>query len=327
MKKLSVICTCMVILSLVAVSAFAADYRTDVLEPGNSGGWTSSLKTFDDTYKIEAGQIFEVDIWLNNAPGPANGGGVFIDFTGFTDKISYVSCERYDNGVGELPGPWLAGVGNTINEPSPYGEGALIALVGNLAAVTPDDDGDIIIARVTFECLVSGTAEITVSVVPLMPTWAPSPPWDDGKVEPIALTISPFLPPESSTTTISIDNTSTSSTTFTSSTSTSTTSTSSTSIAATTTSTESTISTTTVSTPSSICLVEEIFGENSEEVEILRFFRDSVLNKTPSGREIIKMYNEWNYRIARLAREDEELKKQLTQTFHQIFSLIRIAEE
>lgn len=181
----------MFIVSLLVAPAFAAEYATDVLEPGNPGGWTSSLKTNDDTYKIEAGQTIEVDIWLKNAPGSANGGGAFIDFRGYTDKISYINCQRYDNGATELPGPWQAAAGNTLNEP--LGEGTLIVLVGNLSAVAPDGNGDIIIAKVTFQCLVSGTADITASVVPDLPTWAPSPPWVDATITPKTLTLGECL--------------------------------------------------------------------------------------------------------------------------------------
>jgi len=64
----------------------------------------------------------------------------------------------------------------------------------------------------------------------------------------------------------------------------------------TTTSTSSTtttpISTTTTSLPQppSDCLSEELYGEHSEETELLRYIRDNVLSQTLTGREIIKLY-------------------------------------
>ena len=38
------------------------------------------------------------------------------------------------------------------------------------------------------------------------------------------------------------------------------------------------------------CPFEQIYGEHSEETELLRYFRDNVLNQTPEGQEIIKLY-------------------------------------
>ena len=50
-------------------------------------------------------------------------------------------------------------------------------------------------------------------------------------------------------------------------------------------------STTTTTTPKPpLCAAEAIYGENSEQTELLRKYRDKVLSKTPEGREIIKTY-------------------------------------
>ena len=38
------------------------------------------------------------------------------------------------------------------------------------------------------------------------------------------------------------------------------------------------------------CLSVLLFGEHSEETEFLRSIRDTILSKTPEGREIIKLY-------------------------------------
>jgi len=44
--------------------------------------------------------------------------------------------------------------------------------------------------------------------------------------------------------------------------------------------------------PIGFCTAEKIYGEDSEEVELLRYFRYNVLSKTPEGREIIRLYYE-----------------------------------
>ena len=50
-------------------------------------------------------------------------------------------------------------------------------------------------------------------------------------------------------------------------------------------------STTTTTTPMPLlCAAESIYGENSEQTELLRKYRDKILSKTPEGREIIKTY-------------------------------------
>ena len=48
------------------------------------------------------------------------------------------------------------------------------------------------------------------------------------------------------------------------------------------------------------CPSEAIYGENSEEVEVLRYVRDNLLNQTPEGREIIKLYYQWSPVVIRL---------------------------
>jgi len=41
------------------------------------------------------------------------------------------------------------------------------------------------------------------------------------------------------------------------------------------------------------CVAETIYGEDSVEVEVLRHVRDNILTKTPKGREIIKLYYQY----------------------------------
>ena len=172
MKKLATLCACMVLLVPMAGLSFATTYGTDVLESGNPGGWTASLKTFDDVYKTEPGQTVEVDIWITDVPVGANAGGLYLDFKGSTDKLTYISCQPYNNSAGGLPGPWQDGGVVVVPEP-----GVLVVQVLQLGGdIPPDADGDIIIAKVTLQYTAAGSAEILVGTIPGVFTWGPIPP-------------------------------------------------------------------------------------------------------------------------------------------------------
>ena len=70
------------------------------------------------------------------------------------------------------------------------------------------------------------------------------------------------------------------------------------------------ISTTTTATPQP-CPSEEIYGEYTEETELLRKFRDEVISKTPAGQEFIKLYYQWSPSIVIAMRGDKAFKKQM----------------
>ena len=59
------------------------------------------------------------------------------------------------------------------------------------------------------------------------------------------------------------------------------------------------------------CFLLQIYGENSEEVKMLRSLRDNLLRQTPEGREIIKLYYQWNPLIVKMVKEDEEFKEEV----------------
>jgi hypothetical protein len=65
-----------------------------------------------------------------------------------------------------------------------------------------------------------------------------------------------------------------------------------------------------------------IYGEHSEEVELLRDFRDNVLSKSPVGQEIIRLYYQWNPAIVKAMEEDEEFKKDVREMIDEILPLI-----
>jgi hypothetical protein len=83
---------------------------------------------------------------------------------------------------------------------------------------------------------------------------------------------------------------------------------------------DDTVNTTTTTT--ALCPSETIFGKYSEKIELLRYFRDTVLSKTPEGQEIIRLYYEWNPVILKVMEEDEEFKDNLKEMLVGILPLI-----
>ena len=132
-----------------------------------------------------------MDVWMTGAPGNATSGGLWINFKTSTDKLSYVSAARaLTNGSEGVTGPWDAAAGGITNEPN--GVGTLQIVVGQTGGggAAPDGDGDIIVARVTLEYTVSGTASITARTIPGFTTWSPpANGWDDGSIPSTTLNI------------------------------------------------------------------------------------------------------------------------------------------
>jgi len=71
------------------------------------------------------------------------------------------------------------------------------------------------------------------------------------------------------------------------------------------------------------CMIEEIYGEHSEDAELLRYFRNTVLSKTPEGQEIIRLYYEWSPIIVKAMEEDKEFKEQTKEMVDGILPLIK----
>ena len=81
--------------------------------------------------------------------------------------------------------------------------------------------------------------------------------------------------------------------------------------------------TTTVPTPAPPCTAEKIYGEDSDEVELLRYFRDNVLNQTPEGRELIRLFYLWSPAIVKAMEEDEGFKEEMKEMIDRVLSLIK----
>ena len=100
------------------------------------------------------------------------------------------------------------------------------------------------------------------------------------------------------------------------STSTSTTISVTTSIITTSTTSPVTTSTTTISSTSTTirsgpCAAEAIYGEHTEETELLRKYRDNVLSKTPEGQEIIETYYKFSPAATMLLKQRPLLKDRI----------------
>ena len=77
-----------------------------------------------------------------------------------------------------------------------------------------------------------------------------------------------------------------------------------------TTTTTSILTTTTTTISAGPCAAETIYGEYSEQTELLRQYRDKVLSKTPEGQETIKTYYKFAPTITKLLENRPLLKNQ-----------------
>ena len=88
------------------------------------------------------------------------------------------------------------------------------------------------------------------------------------------------------------------------------------------TTTTSIITTTTTSKPS-FCPVNTVYGEKSEEANLLRLFRDEVLKKTVEGRELIRLYYDWSPLIVAAIAEDEKFKEEVRELLDEVLLFIK----
>jgi parallel beta-helix repeat protein len=79
---------------------------------------------------------------------------------------------------------------------------------------------------------------------------------------------------------------------------------------------------TTTTTIDGSCTSGVIYGEHSEETELLRYFRDNVLSQTPEGQELIELYYQWSPVIVKAMEEDEEFKEDIKEMIDGILPLI-----
>ena len=165
MKKLTVLIVYLFILALTSTPAIAQiSYCKDILEPGNppdegtcdilATPCTSdldcadgaleclkpTLKTWDETWEMLAGETVDMDIWLNDLPTPLLTAGFYISYdTALIDITSIVPWDTNNGGLWEPA------------EPFSPGPGIWIVSLLNFSCVAPDGDGDIFLGRATLQ--------------------------------------------------------------------------------------------------------------------------------------------------------------------------------
>jgi len=70
------------------------------------------------------------------------------------------------------------------------------------------------------------------------------------------------------------------------------------------------------------CFLLNIYGEGSEEAELMRNFRDKVLRQTPEGQEIIRLYYEWSPNVVKIMQYDEDFKEEVKAAIDEILPLV-----
>jgi hypothetical protein len=82
-------------------------------------------------------------------------------------------------------------------------------------------------------------------------------------------------------------------------------------------------STTTTTTPPDQCAAEALYGSKSEETELLREYRDKVLSKSASGRQMIKTYYELSPAVTEVLQKDDTAKASTRRVLDSIMPAIR----
>ncbi len=83
-----------------------------------------------------------------------------------------------------------------------------------------------------------------------------------------------------------------------------------------------TTTTTTTTAPHSPCMIERLYGEDSEDTGLCRYFRDSVLSRTPEGRAIIRLYYAGSPFIVRAMEENQAYAAKVKEIIDSILPLI-----
>jgi len=185
MKKLKIVFPLILAVGLISSPVFGlVHYCKDVLEPGNPGGWSASLKTWDESVVLMESDTVVIDIWANSFPNNGEGligGGVEI---AHSLSVGITDVQVYD-GVNGPPGPWDPSM-TSITQ----GVGKLLVTIGNLDLAVPDAQDDLILIRITVRCEDFGTDEMTVDT-PALGTWFvkfPSKTVYDDEIEPNVFT-------------------------------------------------------------------------------------------------------------------------------------------
>jgi hypothetical protein len=98
---------------------------------------------------------------------------------------------------------------------------------------------------------------------------------------------------------------------------------SSTSTTAFTTTTTTGIQPTTSTTVFPGCPVTQLYGVNSEEVRLLRKFRDDAASTTPEGKQLVTLYYQWGPMLSAAIEENEAFKAEMKKLMDAVLPIIR----
>ena len=164
MKKLSIMCALVWVVSLTAGSVFAVQYCKDYLEDGNPGGWTESSKTFEEGISLKVNDAVLVDVWINDLRPDVNGQPDWVISGAFeaswSSNVTVVNVTPYDK---ENGGPWDP---DMTNVDFTVGSNAVNVIVGQLACVPQDAGGDVLLAKIEIKKVGEGTGTITFIPIP-----------------------------------------------------------------------------------------------------------------------------------------------------------------
>lgn len=82
-------------------------------------------------------------------------------------------------------------------------------------------------------------------------------------------------------------------------------------------------SSTTIESSRDKCLLLRIYSADSEEIKFLRNVRDTVLNHTNTGKELIRLYDVWSPLIIKAMEDDEVFKGDVKEMIDEILLLIK----
>jgi hypothetical protein len=74
------------------------------------------------------------------------------------------------------------------------------------------------------------------------------------------------------------------------------------------------------------CPAELLYGEHSEETELLRYLRDVFLSQNHEGQELTALYYRYNPVIVHLLREDQQLQQEVKTIADAVLALIKQPE-
>ena len=70
------------------------------------------------------------------------------------------------------------------------------------------------------------------------------------------------------------------------------------------------------------CLAVKIYGEDSKEVQVLRFFRENVLSKSQEGKELIILYYQWSPMIVLAMEAVEEFIEKILEMVDEVLGVM-----